>query len=75
MIEYVRSLVINLVAFVAQHLILAPLIPPYVLHLLGEWGLEFATWMVKDRAWAEWIFKMEAAVNDWRDRSLGSSKP
>lgn len=73
--RYMRHLAINLVAFVAQHLILAPLIPPYVLHLLGEWGLEFAEWMVKDRAWAEWVFEKEAEVEAWRERSLGSSKP
>ena len=64
---------INLVATTGQYILLAPLIPPFLLHLLGEWCIGFAEWMCTGRAWTEWLLKKEDALDEWRMRSLGSS--
>lgn len=64
---------VTLVATTGQYLLLAPLIPLYLLHLLGEWCIEFAEWCCTDRGWVEWLFTKEAALDAWRGRSLGSS--
>lgn len=74
MLVRIKVWAVEIIGCTGQYILLTPFIPFYIMSLLGEWCLEFASWCCADRAWSTWLFDKEIALDGWRTRYVDSLK-
>lgn len=76
----IKARAIKVIATTGQYVLLTPLFPFYCLHIVGEKLLELSAWSTGNnvhglRPWAQKLMAWENALDEWRSKSLASSRP